>query len=149
MTAQQMWEAYQRAMDTQETEYEAWAFGDAPDVLAALVLSGGKRATSSARDLYELEGEEIPCPGDKSVILNSREEAVCIIENTAVTVLPYDEVTKEMAAMEGEDDKSLSMWRQVHERFFREEMEAAGLCFHEKMPVVFEEFRVVWPAKKG
>lgn len=47
------------------------------------------------------------------MILNSRDEAVCIIENTAVSVLPYDEVTQEMAAMEGEGDRSLAYWRQV------------------------------------
>lgn len=149
MTAQEMWRAYCMAVGAEETEYEAWAFGDAPDALAALVLSGEKRATSSAWELYALDGDLIPKKGDKSVILSSREEAVCIIENTEVFVLPYDEVTQEMAAMEGEGDKSLAYWRQVHERFFRQEMAEYGRCFHEKMPVVFERFRVIWPVKKG
>lgn len=149
VTAQEMWKAYCMAMGTEETEYEAWPFGDDPDMLAALVLAGKKRATSSAYDLYALEGENIPEKGDKSVILNSRDEAVCIIENTAVSVLPYDEVTPEMAAMEGEGDGSQAYWRQVHERFFRQDMAQSGLCFHEKMPVVFEQFRVIWPVKKG
>lgn len=149
MTAQEMWNEYCRAHGVAEAEYEAWAFGDAPDMLAELVLAGEKRATSSAFDLYALDGEEIPKNGDKSVILNSREEAVCIVENMQVTVLPYDRVTEEMAALEGEGDKSLGYWRQVHEAFFRDDLAQAGLAFTADMPVVFEEFRVVWPAKKG
>ncbi len=149
MNAQEMWDKYQNALGLQEKEYDAWAFGEKADMLAALVLQGEKTATSSAFDLYSLEGEEIPGAGEKSVVLDSRGEAVCIIENLEVAVLAYDEVTEEMAAMEGEDDKSLSMWRKVHERFFREDMGEAGLCFHEKMMVVFEKFRVVWPVKKA
>lgn len=149
MHAKQMWEAYLAHTGAADGPYEAWAFGDDADGLAALVLSGEKQATSSAFALYALEGETVPGEGDRSVILNSRGEAVCVIENTSVTVLPFDEVTEEMAALEGEGDKTLAHWRRVHERFFRGETEAAGLCYHEKMPVVFERFRLVWPAKKG
>ena len=39
---------------------------------------------------------------------------------------------------------SLAYWREVHERFFRQEMEEAGLGFDEDMPVVCEEFSCVY-----
>ena len=51
----------------------------------------------------------------------------------------------EQARREGEGDRSLLYWQQVHERFFREEMAASGLIFTEDMPVVCEEFHMVWP----
>ena len=149
MNGKEMWEAYLKETGATDGPYEAWAFGDDADALAALVLTGEKRGTSSAYDLYAMEGEALHRAGDRSVILNSRDEAVCVIENVSVTVLPYDEVTEEMAALEGEGDKSLAYWRQVHERFFKEEMALAGLSFDEKMPVVFEHFRVVWIVKNG
>ena len=140
MTAQEMWKA-----SGIEAEYEAWAFGDDPDTLAELVRTGVKTATASAYPFYELEGEELPKAGEYSVILNTKNEAVCIIRTTKVYVTPYREVTAKQAWKEGEGDRSLSYWRRVHEAFFRKELEAVGLTFTEDMGVVCEEFEVVYP----
>ena len=72
MTADEMWRS-----SGLRGEYEAWAFGDAPDELAALVLSGRKTATASAYPVYEAEGEPLPKAGEYSVILDSGDNAVC------------------------------------------------------------------------
>ena len=140
MTAQEMWKA-----SGIDAEYEAWAFGDDPDTLAELVRTGAKTATASAYPLYETEGEPLPEAGEYSVILNTRDEAVCIIRTSKVYVTPYRDVTAEQARKEGEGDRSLDYWRRVHEAFFRKEMEAAGMTFTEDMGVVCEEFEVVYP----
>ena len=140
MTAQEMWSA-----SGIQAEYEAWAFGDDPDTLAELVRTGVKTATASAYPFYELEGEDLPKAGEYSVILNTKDEAVCIIRTTKVYVTPYREVTAEQAWKEGEGDRSLDYWRRVHEAFFRKELEAVGLIFTEDMGVVCEEFEVVYP----
>ena len=140
MTAEEMWLASGLA-----GEYEAWAFGVDADELARLVRTGVKTATASAHPLYEVDGEELPRAGEYSVILDAREEAVCIIRTEKVFVIPYRAVTAEQAWKEGEGDRSLEYWRQVHEAFFRKEMEAVGLTFTEDMGVVCEEFRVVYP----
>ena len=140
MTAQEMWNA-----GGIDAEYEAWAFGDDPDTLAELVRTGVKTATASAYPFYELEGEELPKAGEYSVILNTKDEAVCIIRTTKVYVTPYCQVTAEQAWKEGEGDRSLDYWRRVHEAFFRKELEAVGLTFTEDMGVICEEFEVVYP----
>lgn len=145
MTAQEMWEAFVKEQNITETEYDAWAFGDDADGLAELVCQGIKTGTSSAYPLYELEGEPLPEASGYSVILNSKDEAVCIIENTKVYVVPFCEVSAEHAYKEGEGDRSLAYWRKVHEAFFAECMEEAGMTFDESMKVVCEEFRVVYP----
>ena len=144
MTAQKMWEAYSRKFQVQG-HYEAWAYGAAADQLAQLTLEGTKTATASAYPLYALEGESLPAPGQYSVVLNSRDEAVCIIRTDRVYVTPFHQVTEDHAWKEGEGDRSLSYWRQVHEDFFRRELEEAGLSFADTMPVVCEEFTRVYP----
>lgn len=144
MTAEEMWEAFVKEQNITETEYEAWAFGDNPDGLAELVKQGIKTGTSSAYPLYEIEGEPLPEASGYSVILNSKDEAVCIIENTRVYVIPFCEVGTEHAYKEGEGDRSLSYWKEVHEKFFTECMQEAGLTFDESMKVVCEEFRLVY-----
>lgn len=148
MTAQELWEIFVRKQNITETEYEAWAFGGNPDKLAELVLQGIKVGTASAYPLYELEKEPIPKAGEYSVILNSKEEAVCVIQTTKVYVVPFCEVGAEHAFKEGEGDKSLAYWRMVHEEFFRECMEEAGLTFDENMKVVCEEFKLVYKPEK-
>lgn len=144
MTAKDMWDAYANNNSINE-EYDAWAFGDDPDLLARLVLDGVKTATASAHSFYELEGEELPKEGAYSVILNSREEAVCIIRTTRVFVTRFCDVDDRQAWKEGEGERSLSYWRTVHERFFREELEQIGIPFDENMKVVCEEFIRVYP----
>lgn len=124
--------------------HECWAFGGAPDKLADLVLRGIKTATCSAYCFCESGEEKLPEAGDYSVILNSRGEALCIIRTVKVAIVPFDRVTAEHAYKEGEGDRSLAYWRQVHEEYFTEELQAAGLAFDEKMDLVCEEFEVVY-----
>ena len=69
MTAEELWKS-----SGLEGAYEAWAFGEAPDKLAELVVRGIKTATCSAYDLYAAENEPLPEAGDYSVILNSKKK---------------------------------------------------------------------------
>jgi len=145
MTHQEMWAAY-RAVDPDAGEdYEAWAYGDQPDLLAELTRTGVKIATAGAGIWYERGDEPMPRAGEHNVVLNSRGEAVCVTCTTRVYTVPFDQVSAEQAWREGEGDRSLDYWRQVHERFFRTELSEAGLAFTFDMPVVCEEFKLVYP----
>ena len=145
MTHQELWAAYRTAHPEAGEDYEAWAYGADPDGLAELTRAGVKTATASAGPLYELEGEPLPETGEHSVILDSRDEAVCVIRTTRVYTVPFNQVSAEQARKEGEGDHSLAYWRRVHEDFFRAELAEAGLAFTPDMPVVCEEFEVVYP----
>lgn len=145
MTHQELWARYRAENPAAGDVYEAWAYGDDPDTLAELTRAGVKTATASAGPLYELEGEPLPEAGEYSVILDSRDEAVCVVRTTRVYTVPFNQVSAEQARKEGEGDHSLAYWRRVHEDFFRAELAEAGLEFSPTMPVVCEEFEVVWP----
>ena len=139
MTAEELWKA-----SGLKGDYEAWAFGEAQDKLASLVTEGIKTATCSAYDLYQAENERLPGAGDYSVILNSREEAVCIIKTTKVYVAAFHQVTAEHAYKEGEGDRSLEYWREIHEDFLKRELAAINRSFDEDTKVVCEEFELVY-----
>ena len=145
MTPKEMWQAYKKINPVIGDEINAWAFGTLADQLADLVLRGEKTATASAYELYKLENKPVPQVGTLDVILDGQDQAVCIIEITKVTVVPFKQVSAEHAFKEGEGDKSLNYWRQVHEEFFTEWMAEAGLSFSEETGVVLEEFRKVYP----
>ena len=145
MKAFEMWEAFRQERPELPMNFDSWAFGVDADDLAQLVLDGKKTATTSAYDLYDLAEEELPKEGSFDVILDEKDQAVCIIEVTKVSILPFNEVAEDHAAKEGEGDLSLNYWRRVHEELFTEWYAEEGLTFTPQSKVVLEEFRVVYP----
>ena len=144
MTPQTLWNQYKEINPLAGPEPEAWAFGAAPDLLAELVAKGVKTATASAYDEYVHFEEELPKVGDLDVVLNGQGQAVAIIETTKVTVLPFRDVSADHAYKEGEGDRSLTYWRQVHEELFTKWLADIGLTFSPESKVVLEEFHVVY-----
>lgn len=144
MTEKEMWEIFSRENNLENKEYEAWAYGDDPDKLAELTLNGIKTATCSAYYWYEKEGEKLPETGEYSVILNSKGEAVCVTKTVKVYIERFKNISEDHAYKEGEGDRSLDYWRRVHIDFFTKELAEAGLEFSEDIPLVCEEFEVVY-----
>jgi len=127
--------------------YTAWQFGygvELGDSLAACVVDGPKRATAGSLWAYEAEGEPIPVPGDHSVILDGHGVARCIIRTTRVDIVPFEQVDAAFAYDEGEGDRSLEYWREVHWAFFTRELAELGREATPDMPVVCEHFEVVY-----
>lgn len=144
------WEAYREGQGSKadREEYSSWGFGNSPrmaDELGALVLAGTKTATSSLYWAYEIDQEHIPAVGEFSVITDGQNQPICIIQTTAVHILPFDEVKPEFAYLEGEGERTLEYWRKVHWNFFSEECARIGKEPSLSMPVVCERFRRVYP----
>lgn len=128
-------------------KYTSWYFCDneeSANNLAELVRQGIKRATTGLYYFYEVEGETLPKAGDLSIIINWQGIAQCIIETKEVNLLPFKEVTKEYAKIEGEGDKSLRYWREGHINAFNRELKEHKKEFREDMLVVCEEFETVY-----
>ena len=124
----------------------AWAFGattEQSDELVGLVLDGTKTATSSAYADYEKEGEDLPEPGTLGIVLDGEARPRALVVTTEVRVVPFDEVDADHARDEGEGDRSVEHWRQVHERFFTEHADGG---FRPDMPVVLERFHLLYPS---
>jgi len=127
--------------------YEAFHFSDneeSADSLAALVLDGRKRATAGLHRSFEQAGKPPPRPGDLSVVTDWGGRPLCVIETLRVDVVPFNEVTAEFAAVEGEGDGSLDYWRREHASAFSRECARIGRVFDEAMLVACERFEVVF-----
>lgn len=144
MTAEEMWKLFSERNGIKNKEHEAWAFGDDSDKLADLTVKGIKTATCSAYCWYENGEEELPKVGEYSVILNSKDDAVCVIKTNKVYIEQFKNISSEHAYKEGEGDRSLEYWRQVHRNFFTKELIEIGKKFSEDMELVCEEFEVVF-----
>lgn len=114
---------------------KTFQFGDSPELadrLAALVVAGVKTGTCSAA----VHGPDAEI-GDRQVCLNGAGVPVCEIETIATQTLPFEQVTPELAALEGEGDLSHRYWRDAHIEFYKREG-----TWQPDMDVIFETFRV-------
>jgi uncharacterized protein YhfF len=115
----------------------------------AAILSGDKTATSGLLIEYELDPDEkLPEIGGRSLVVDSADKPVCIIETTEVRVLPLRDVDEAFARDEGEGFESVAEWRAAHEQFWRsDEMRAVldrrDFTVEDETMVVAERFRVI------
>lgn len=129
--------------------FEAFHFDDnepSANALANLVLAGLKRATASLLWSYENAGGAPPKPGALSVATYWDGRTACVIETLEVEVVPFELVSAEFAAGEGEGDGSLEYWRRAHWAYFGRECVRIGREPSQVMPVVCERFSVVYNA---
>ena len=115
----------------------------------AAIVSGEKTATSSLLVEYELDpGQQLPELGGRSVVVDSAEDPVCVIETTEVRILALRDVDEEFAREEGEGFDSVAQWRAAHEQFWHsDEMRAAlgqsDFRVNDDTMMVAERFRLV------
>lgn len=143
------WQAFAQTQPEDPTPrfLEAFHFDDnqpSADELAALVLAGRKRATAGLRWSFEHAGARLPEPGMLSVVTTFDGTPVGVIETVRLDIVPFEEVSEEFAATEGEGDGSLAYWRSAHEAYFGRECRRIGRTPDPRMPVVCERFRLVY-----
>ena len=129
----------------------AWAFGSTPeqaDSLLGLVLDGVKTGTASALWDIEATGEPLPEVGALSIVLDGAAHPRALVRTTAVTIVPFCEVTPEHAYAEGESDRTLASWRRIHAWYFRTFAEH-DRGFEPDMPIVCERFEVLHPTRRS
>ncbi|MCY0959912.1 ASCH domain-containing protein [Streptomyces sp. H27-H5] len=122
--------------------------GPLRDALVAAVLSGAKTATTGLLPEYEAEGAPLPAPGDRSVLVDSLERPVALVEVTGVRVVALAEVDLAHALDEGEGYATVAEWRSSHEGFWhsapiREAIGDPGFTVDDDTRVVLERFRVL------
>ena len=116
MTPENLWQEFIKKFPKYKGKYyDTFVFGDKPDELLQLVISGKKTATSC---IYR--GGELAQAGDASIIIDSKGNAEAIIQTTSVSIVPFNQVTEEFARKEGEGDKTLATWRKIHKAFWKD-----------------------------
>lgn len=135
--------------DYSDRFFEAFHFDDnqaAANEIADHVLAGVKWATASL--VWSLDSASTAPPelGALSVVTYWDGSPVSVIETQEVKVLPFEQVTAEFAAVEGESNGSLEYWRRVHWAYFGRECARVGREPSLTMPVACERFKVLYRA---
>jgi uncharacterized protein YhfF len=122
--------------------------GSLREKLIAAVLDGSKSSTTSLLKGYEYEGIEPRQVGTRSVVIDSKECPVAVIETTSVRVVPLAQVDLAHVLDEGEGLTTVAGWRAEHELGWhsaeqREEFGDQKFTVNDETLVVLERFRLV------
>lgn len=131
------------------TNYQHWYFGNSEKMskeLCELVLKGKKTATASLQWVYENKPEDLPIPNGYSIITDFQRKPKCIIQTISIDIVAFNKVSEEFASKEGEGDLSLKYWRDVHWAYFSKECQEIGRQPKQDMPIICEEFKLVYKA---
>ena len=103
MTELELWEKYVKTTGLgDEAKYsgnfgfEAKGFAGA-ERLASL-LAGKKTAAFFSYATFAVDNEELPVSDERYIVCGSGREALCVIKITGVQIVPFNQVTWEMAA---------------------------------------------------
>lgn len=149
MNTEEYWSAYCKSNELPPNEttfagdisFEASGFVN--DEILALVLAGKKTAIFSSLATYIADNDVIPIAGEYYVVLDRAKNPRCIIELISVNVIPFAEVTWEMARQEGMDT-DLEEWQSRKMEELEEEGDFIGFDFSPALKLVFQTFRVVY-----
>lgn len=119
------------------------AKGFVGDELISLVLSGQKTALFSSFATFSIDGEPLPVSGELYIILDRAENPVCVIETESVSIIPFNEVTWNMAQKEGEDE-DLQSWREKKREYLEDEGAILGFDFSMDIKLVYQTFKVIY-----
>jgi len=122
--------------------------GPLREQLVAAILDGSKTSTTGLVADYAYAREPLPQVGSRSLVVDSDDRPVAVIEVTGVGVVPLAQVDLAHAVAEGEGYTSVAAWRAGHERFWHSaEMRAAlgdpGFTVDDATPTVLERFRLI------
>ncbi len=133
------------------TAHQVVSFGDSPtmmDELAGLALAGTKCATAGLlRDFAG--GEPMPHVGGHVVLVDGAARPRAVWQTREVRVGPLVGVDEAFAWDEGEGERTREDWLAMHRRYFGRAAARDGFDMHDRIPTVFERFRLVWPPQAG
>ncbi|MCQ2583224.1 MAG: ASCH domain-containing protein [Treponema sp.] len=111
--------------------------------LLSLVLAGKKTAFFTSYATFAIDGEPLPVSGELYIVVDKNNQPQCVIEFANIQVLPYNEITWEMAKLEGEDE-NLEAWREKQREYLEDEGAVLGFDFTPDIRLVFQNFRVIY-----
>lgn len=87
--------------------------------LVAAVLRGEKTATAGLLVDYEREGDSLPEPGQRYLLVDAEDRGVAVVEITDARVLRVGDCDLDFARDEGEGFATVAEWREAHDGFWR------------------------------
>jgi uncharacterized protein YhfF len=108
-----------------------------------LVLDGRKTAVFTALPSFEINRELVPAGGEVYIVEDTGDEPRAIIKVKEVKILPFKDISWELARLDGENE-NLEDWRSKEREFFEDEADLCGFDFEDDTEIVCEIFEIIY-----
>lgn len=124
-----------------DLNFEAKGFNN--DALVTMIMAGKKTAVFVPLATYNIDGEPVPVTGELYLVFDRNQNPRCVIELESVNVIPFCEVTWEMAKKEGEDE-NFEQWQQKMQEYLEDEGSIVGFDFKKDLLLVYQTFKCIY-----
>lgn len=114
------------------------------NICADLVVQGVKQATAASLWWYTTNNETLPKVGNHYIIINWSGVPKAVIQTADVSVMTFGTVDSDFAYAEGEGDRSLAFWQDVHRSYYARELGCDENDIADDFEIVCHRFKTVY-----
>ena len=111
--------------------------------LNSIVLAGQKTAFFTTLATFTIDGEPLPVSGELYILVDNQNKPLCVLEMESVNIIPFNEVTWDMAQKEGECS-TFGEWKEKMQEYIEDEGHVLGFDYSEDIKLVFQTFKVIY-----
>lgn len=111
--------------------------------LNSIVLAGQKTAFFTTLATFTIDGEPLPVSGELYILVDNQNKPLCVLEMESVNIIPFNEVTWDMAQKEGECS-TFGEWKEKMQEYIEDECHVLGFDYSEDIKLVFQTFKVIY-----
>ena len=111
--------------------------------LNSIVLTGQKTAFFTTLATFTIDGEPLPVSGELYILVDNQNKPLCVLEMESVNIIPFNEVTWDMAQKEGECS-TFGEWKEKMQEYIEDEGHVLGFDYSEDIKLVFQTFKVIY-----
>lgn len=136
-------------LDTPHTVEQLGCYPEESDEEVQLILEGMKNTACGVLWAWDLDQTPFPEVGQITVVLDGRSQPRCIIQATNITILPFNEMEQHYLECGLSDAQTVAQFCAVYWRYFTRSLEEIGRRPSPNMPVVCEEFELLYAPEIG
>ncbi len=133
-----MWEEFRKTNNLDDIDYGVYEY-DQDDILK--LLNGSISAEISPYEVIRKNDYAIPFVGDYNIVVNDKEEAICIIKTVNVLMIPFNDIKENIAQKLG--FSNLKVFKEDYSKILEKEMKEINMSYDENTICVIEEFEIV------
>lgn len=111
--------------------------------LNSIVLAGQKTAFFTTLATFTIDGEPLPVSGELYILVDNQNKPLCVLEMESVNIIPFNEVTWDMAQKECECS-TFGEWKEKMQEYIEDEGHVLGFDYSEDIKLVFQTFKVIY-----
>lgn len=139
MTYLDMWSQFLTNNQIEDVDYGVFQY-DKEDL--EKLMSGKIKAEISPYEVIRVNDYAIPFVGDYNIIIDDKDNAICVIKTTKVSIIPFNDIKEALAIKLGFD--GLKEFKNIYKDILTSELKEININYQDEALCVIEEFEIIY-----